>query len=195
MSETFYRITFVVLWIAYIAIRAPYQSRYKTLEKATSQAASREKLLLLLLTVGLIVVPILWVFGLLDRFVTDLPDWVRLTGIAVALLSLVYFRRIHKALASNWSPTLEIFKDHELITNGPYKHIRHPMYTQIWIWALAQALITSNAVASLSGLLTWAVVYFVRVPEEERMMNARFGTEYSEYAGRSGRILPKIWKR
>ena len=94
-------------------------------------------------------------------------------------------------LGKNWSPVLEIIKDHRLIKTGVYKRIRHPMYTQIWIWSITHVLIISNWVVGFSGIVIWAVMYFNRINKEEKMMIEEFGNEYINYQKVTGRITPK----
>lgn len=110
----------------------------------------------------------------------------------MTIFSLWYFWWVHKALRTNWSPILEIGQKHKLINTGPYKRIRHPMYTQVWLWAISQMLIISNWVAGLAGILLWTFMYFMRVGKEERMMLDEFGAEYEEYMKETGRILPPL---
>lgn len=191
VTEIIFKIAFAIVWVVYIAIRAPFESRHKQIEKIKSSDTPGGKFLLLLLAFGLMIIPLVWLFtGFLDHFNASFPEWLRGIGIAIAIASLVYFRNIHKALGTNWSPTLEITKNHELIKTGPYKKIRHPMYTQIWIWTIAQALIISNLVAGFSGIIAWGIVYFIRIPKEEKMMVEHFGKEYLGYMKQTGRILP-----
>jgi protein-S-isoprenylcysteine O-methyltransferase Ste14 len=120
------------------------------------------------------------------------PDYVRVFGITILLVSLWLFYWVHKILGRNWSPVLEIQKDHKLITEGPYKRVRHPMYTQTWLLVIGQFLILSNWIAGTAGIITWAILYFIRVPKEEEMMLEEFGEEYQEYMGKTGRLLPRF---
>jgi protein-S-isoprenylcysteine O-methyltransferase Ste14 len=145
------------------------------------------------MSIGLMLIPLIWMLTpFLDDFKVNLPNWLRLSGIVISILSIVYFFKIHKALGTNWSPTLEIKIHHTLIKTGPYKRIRHPMYTQIWIWTFAQVLIVSNFYAGFSGIIAWGIVYFIRVPKEEKMMSNYFGNEYIEYMDQTGKVFPKI---
>lgn len=195
MSEIIFKIAFVVLWIIYILVRAPFQNRYKRVEKIKTIHSTKEKFLLFLLSLGLLFIPIVWVFTpFLDSFYIELPVWVRLLGIVIAILSLFYFNRIHKTLGANWSPALEIRKGHQLIKSGPYKRIRHPMYAQIWLWTIAQFLMVSNIFAGLSGIVAWAILYFIRVPKEEEMMIENFGDEYIQYMEQTRRVLPRFYR-
>jgi protein-S-isoprenylcysteine O-methyltransferase Ste14 len=126
----------------------------------------------------------------LDGYRMNLPVWVRAAGAIVFASSGLLFFWVHKWLGKNWSPILEIKEEHKLVIGGPYKFVRHPMYTQIWLWVICQGLVLSNWVVEILGILAWAILYFIRVPREEQMMTAEFGTQYEEYKKRTGRVLP-----
>lgn len=193
MSETIFKIIFVALWVIYILIRAPFDKQYKQEEKSKANHSESEKYLLVLMSLGLIIIPLIWIFTpFFNNFKMEFPVWLRMFGIVIFVLSLFYFRWIHKTLGTNWSPTLEIRKGHQLIKTGPYKTIRHPMYTQIWLWTFAQVLLISNLVAGFSGITVWAILYFIRVPKEEKMMIENFGDEYLKYMKKTSKIFPKI---
>lgn len=193
MNELIFKISFIILWIAYIIIRAPFDNKHKQVEKLKVAKSASEKFLIAMLAVGLMLIPLAWMLtSFLDNFNIALPNWLRFLGIIIAILSLIYFWKIHNALGTNWSPTLEIKIQHQLIKVGPYKRIRHPMYTQIWIWTIAQVLIVSNLYAGFSGIIVWGIVYFIRVPNEEKMMIEHFGNEYLEYIKQTGKVFPKV---
>lgn len=193
MIETLFKIIFVVLFIIYVLIRVPFDKIYRQQEIMEKVNSSREKFLLLLISCGLLFVPLFWIFTpYLNCFKIELPVWLRSVGVLISVVSLVYFYRIHKILGENWSPTLEIKKGHQLIKTGPYKTIRHPMYAQIWLWTIGQVLIISNIIAGFSGIIVFALFYFLRVGREERMMVDHFGVEYLEYMKTTGRIFPKL---
>jgi protein-S-isoprenylcysteine O-methyltransferase Ste14 len=89
--------------------------------------------------------------------------------------------------------TLEIRETHELITSGVYRHVRHPMYSAFFLWAVAQALLLPNFVAGLAGLTGFGTLFAFRLPREERMMKESFGEAYRAYAARTKRIIPGIF--
>ncbi len=193
MSEIFFKIAFVALFVVYILIRVPFDKKYKQEEKIKMVNSSGEKFLLLLMSLGLLLIPLIWLFTpFFDSFKMEFPVWFRLLGVAISGVSLFYFRWIHKTLGENWSPTLEIRKGHQLIKSGPYKIIRHPMYAQIFLWTIAQVLIVSNLFAGFSGIIAFTILYFLRVPHEEKMMKENFGDEYIEYMTQTGRVFPKF---
>ena len=194
MSELHFKIIFAVLWIAYIAVRVPHEKNYKRIERKKVIGEKKERLSIFILLTGVGILPWLWILSpWLDSLGMNIPIAIRAVGIVAALFSIWLFWWVHKTLGLNWSPILEIRKEHELIKNGPYKYIRHPMYTQIWIWAISQFLIISNWVAGVAGIALWAIMYFMRVGKEEQMMVDEFGEEYEQYMSKTGRVLPKLF--
>jgi protein-S-isoprenylcysteine O-methyltransferase Ste14 len=90
---------------------------------------------------------------------------------------------------------LEIRQGHVLVTGGVYRFVRHPMYASIWLFAIAQGLLLGNWLAGWSGVVTFAPLYIIRTPREERMMRDFFGDEYGVYMRRTGRLLPRLFAR
>jgi len=141
----------------------------------------------------MIILPIFVVFNSsLDFAVINLPDIVRWLSISIYAINLIFFSWCHASLGKNWSNILEIKKDHQLVKNGPYKKIRHPMYTHFWILIISQGLIIDNWIVLTYGLLAWGTLYFLRVRKEENMMMEEFGDQYKEYMKETGRLIPKI---
>jgi protein-S-isoprenylcysteine O-methyltransferase Ste14 len=192
MNEIVFKIVFAALFIIYILIRVPFDKEYKQIEKIKTLNSLTEKVLLILMSIGLLFIPLIWLFTpFLNDFKIEFPVWLRIVGTVISIVSLFYFRWIHVTLGANWSPTLEIRKGHQLIITGHFKRIRHPMYLQIWLWTISQVLIVSNLFAGFSGIIAWSILYFIRVPKEEKMMIDYFGDEYAEYMKQTGRIFPK----
>ncbi|MEA1924713.1 MAG: protein-S-isoprenylcysteine O-methyltransferase [Candidatus Altiarchaeota archaeon] len=190
MNELIWRILFMIFWIGNGLIRMPHNSRYKTTEKIKSKNRLREKFLVLLAGIGLMIMPMVYVFtSWLNSFNMNLPDWIRWIGVICFGFGLALFWWVHKTLGKNWSHVLEIRRNHRLVTQGPYKYVRHPMYTQIWIWAICQWLILSNWVVGVVGVLTWSILYFIRIHEEEKMMIEHFGKEWENYCRRTTKKL------
>jgi protein-S-isoprenylcysteine O-methyltransferase Ste14 len=109
---------------------------------------------------------------------------------AVAIGMIPAFYALFQAIGNNISPTEATRANHQLITSGPYRWIRHPLYTFGTIFVLALAVLTTLwwlALVFLPALLMllWRVRY------EEANLIARFGDEYRVYMQRTGRFLPK----
>ena len=194
MEEIIWKIIFMIIWIGGGIVRNPHMKNYKKTEKINSKKTSREKFFCFLAAIGMMIVPMIYVFTpWLNSFSMGLPDWVRWMGAIGFGFGMVLFWWVHKTLGKNWSPLLEIRKDHKLITEGPYKYVLHPMYAAIWIWVLCQGIILSNWAVMIVGILTWSILYFIRLSDEERMMVEEFGQEYKDYMKRTKKIIPWVY--
>lgn len=186
----------VIYWaglIGQIIIRMPHEKVRKGTERKKQQVTTTEKTVLSLLLVGGFVFPLIYsVTDCLAFADYTLPGWAGWLGAVLLAGSLMIFHRGHADLKANWSPSLEIFKGHKLVTNGIYGVIRHPMYASQWVFATAQALLLQNWIAGLAGLAMFVPFYFLRVPAEEKMMVETFGDEYRKYMEKTGRVIPKL---
>jgi protein-S-isoprenylcysteine O-methyltransferase Ste14 len=191
-----WNVVFFVGFVAYTWIRGHYIKRTKSVEKVLNRKDTLERSLFGIVLVGNLLLPVVYLFTPLLGFADyRLPTLLPWCGLAVMLAALWLFWRSHADLGLNWSVTLELRKDHELIDYGVYRTIRHPMYASIWLFGLAQGLLLENWLAGWAAVATFAPMYFLRTPREERMMRECFGPAYEEYMARTGRLLPKFGRR
>jgi protein-S-isoprenylcysteine O-methyltransferase Ste14 len=120
------------------------------------------------------------------------PAWLRWVAAAGAVLVcfplLIY---VHRALDKQWSIDLRIREDHALITTGPYRWVRHPMYSVLFSFYLALALVAADWIVITLILAGIALVYR-RIGPEEQMLIERFGDQYRAYMRRTGRLWPRL---
>ncbi len=121
-----------------------------------------------------------------------LPDSLRWLGAAFFLLSIAWSFWVNFTLATNFSGMLVVYEGHQLIDRGPYRRIRHPMYTGFITLMVGVFLLTANWLIGLPPILIILIVMFVRTPQEEAMLLAHFGDEYRAYMDRTGRFLPRL---
>ncbi len=123
----------------------------------------------------------------------DIPASYRWAGIAVAaaMIPLIYW--MFSSLGKNVSPTVAIRETHQLVVHGPYRWIRHPLYTFATISFLGISLAAANWFTALMMILGFFALN-MRTPLEEAKLIERFGDEYREYIKRTGRYLPKLIK-
>jgi len=179
--------------IGQVIIRAPYSRQWKAAAKAEQRVSVADRLALGVLALGSFVVPLIYSLTHWLVFADyHLPTWLGWVGVLLLIVALYLFWRSHHDLKSNWSPSLEIFQAHTLITDGIYSRIRHPMYASQWVWVLAQALLLQNGLAGPLGVLTFAIFYFMRVQGEEKMMLEKFGQTYRDYIQKTGAVIPKL---
>jgi len=194
MTPALSKFVFVMLATGWYLIRYEYarRSRRETIQR--SDRGFRESALLLISLTGLGIVPFTYVATAIPHFAAytfhPLQAWL---GLLVAIAALVMFHLTHRALGRNWSVSLDVREDHQLVTDGIYRRVRHPMYSAFWLWAIAQGLLLPNWVAGFSGLAGFGILFFGRIAREERMMLETFGDDYRAYMARTGRIFPSIF--
>jgi len=114
-----------------------------------------------------------------------------LVCVALTMLGLLFSVWARLALGSNWSGTVTIKANHQLIRRGPYRFIRHPIYTGM-LTALLTTAITQRLV---SGVLGFAVVYFAlyrKALREESFLSQEFGDAFAEHQRHTGMFLPRF---
>ncbi|MEM1397187.1 MAG: isoprenylcysteine carboxylmethyltransferase family protein, partial [Pseudomonadota bacterium] len=134
-------IPWVILSFGVSVIRRPFEQENKSNVIVDTRSVSVERFLLVLVAVGAFFLPLLHLLtGIFSRFDYTLGTIPTIAGIVLFLSGLWFFWRSHVDLGRNWSVTVELREDHSLITQGVYKYIRHPMYSAIWLFQLAQPL-------------------------------------------------------
>jgi protein-S-isoprenylcysteine O-methyltransferase Ste14 len=194
MRISIWNIIYLAGFVVYVAIRGVFEARTKGNEKAVSRAGILDRALLVPVFLGNVVLPAVYLFTSWLAFADyRLPLFLQGFGTITMIVALWLFWRAHADLGLNWSITLEMRKEHELITHGVYRRIRHPMYAAIFLFAAAQGLLLENWLAGWGGVVTFGLLYLIRAPREERMMGEFFGESYRDYAGRTGRLWPRLW--
>ena len=199
----FFRLSFIVLWALFGIVRGYYGRKTKT---HYSIAGIKEKLKTTEDQWGLnfkIIAAIVSVIGIVGLFlylfsppwwtwtIIPLGEWIQWLGIILAVVPIFFLIWVHRHLDKQWSIALEIQEDHKLITTGPYKYVRHPMYLVIFIYTIGLMLISLDVLVILFfSFSIW--VNYTRIPSEEQMLIDEFGDKYIEYMKHSGRLLPKF---
>ena len=188
------KLLWLVSVIGWYVIRYPFERRAKRARVSQSRRFLAETVRMAWSFSGLGLIPGLWVFSGIPHFADYRPHPTQMIlGAASVVLALVLFRKTHKALGKMWSVSLDIRDGHQLVTSGIYRKLRHPMYSAFWSMALAQALLLPNWIAGPAGLVGFGTLFFLRIGDEERMMEAEFGDAYRAYKKRTDRILPGIF--
>ena len=182
-------VLFLVMVVIMAAIRAPYMANSAPV--ASRQREGREKLLVQIVGAGMMYLPAIAIATpLLNIAAYPNPVWLVVLGVILAAFGIWLFWRSHADLGRNWSPVLELRESHGLVTNGVYARVRHPMYSAILLITAAQAAFIGNWIAGPAGLIAFTILYIDRVGAEEKMMARRFGTDWTRYVARTGRLLP-----
>jgi protein-S-isoprenylcysteine O-methyltransferase Ste14 len=195
MFSSIFKIIYFIELILITAVRSAGTAKFRRETVTEDRSSTLDTILLALNGVGM-VIPIFYVFSKWFDFADySLPVWLSWIGVALFAGATVLLWATHTAMGRNWTPTLGLRDDHQLVTEGIFKYIRHPMYAAHLLWALAQPLILTNWIAGFCFLIPQIAQYWLRVGSEETMMLEEFGDEYRRYMESTGRMLPKLSKR
>jgi protein-S-isoprenylcysteine O-methyltransferase Ste14 len=109
--------------------------------------------------------------------------------IVAGLLFTVWARQ---RLGRNWSGTVQVKQDHQLILDGPYRLVRHPIYTGLVVAFLGSAIVIGDWFALLAVLIAFGS-FWRKLTLEERFMRETFGTAYEEYRARTAALIPYLF--
>jgi protein-S-isoprenylcysteine O-methyltransferase len=121
------------------------------------------------------------------------PDdrWLQLLGIGITIAGLGFAVWARMYLGGNWSSAVTVKIGHELVRSGPYRWVRHPIYSGL-ILALLGTAVENRQVRGIVAVILLYTGFAIKSRIEERAMTNTFGAEYDEYSRNTGRILPRF---
>lgn len=195
MNDTIFRILALLIFISGAAISIYYRRKA---DHEAGKVSMKEE--------GLAILFSLRIFGLalwLGVFAwllnpawmawarSDLPEWVRWLGVGMGVLANFLAYWVFSSLGNNVSPTVATRAGQTLVTHGPYRWVRHPLYTMGMIAYLGFALLAENWFIALMSVLVF-VVLAIRTPHEEARLLGKFGSAYRDYMETTGRFVPRL---
>jgi protein-S-isoprenylcysteine O-methyltransferase Ste14 len=193
MNPWFAKAIIIVSSIVMVIIRAPHGQRSRRIKVVKSRQGTLEIALLTLAWIGFFI-PLIWIATPILAFADySLHPVPFMAGILCLALGLWLFHRSHADLGTNWSITLEVRESHQLVTQGIYHRVRHPMYLALLLYSSGQVLVLPNWLAGPSYLVAFGLLFALRVGPEERMMLEEFGKDYEAYMARTKRLVPGVW--
>lgn len=122
------------------------------------------------------------------------PEWLWVAvGCGLGCFGLCLRWWAIRVLGTQFTRNLQLVADHQLVTNGPYRNLRHPSYTGAVLMFVGVGVGLANALSFAACLVLPAVGYIQRIPREEAMLKLELGKPYVEYASRTKRLLPGVW--
>jgi len=122
-----------------------------------------------------------------------LPDWTYYLGLSLSVLGNVIWFWGYQTLGRYYSQALVIYQDHQLVERGPFRFVRHPMYTGlILVYVGIGWAVQSWAAVVLTGLAA-SLLPAYRIRVEEKALISEFGEQYISYSKRVKRLIPFIF--
>jgi protein-S-isoprenylcysteine O-methyltransferase Ste14 len=191
--DSVFKIVFLVGFVLGCVIRGIYTIPHRRSKPTEVRWSTLEAILIVLSSLGLMVAPLVYIFApWLDFADYQFPATAGWIGAGIFVVALALLWRSHVDLGRNWSGLVAIKDGHTLVTEGVFRHIRHPMYAAHFAWGIAQLLLLHNWIAGPAFLVAFIPMYLVRVPREEQLLLDHFGEEYQAYMKRTGRMIPRI---
>lgn len=186
----FYEAFFPVVWIFFLIywqIKAINTKSTQRLEPAASRILRVFIFLIAIVILSTTRIPLPWLYLQLWP-VGLLPFWL---GAAITIAGLLFAVSAREHLGRNWSRSVTIKQDHELIITGPYAVVRHPIYTGILTGFLGMAI----AISQVRGFIAFVLVFlalWLKLRREEQWMRSQFGETYATYAHKTAALVPYL---
>lgn len=178
---------FIIIWIWKFILSGLREKSFYTKREGIVSAL----LFRIFLTLSLICI-FLYLFypSVFPWFYIKIPSWIRLSGFVLGIFALILIVWALKTLGNSFFASLNLREDHQLIIKGLYRWSRHPLYLLFNLIWICFFLISANVFIGISGIAAYLVIYFGRVPREEKMMEEYFGMDYLDYKKKTKKFLP-----
>jgi protein-S-isoprenylcysteine O-methyltransferase Ste14 len=110
--------------------------------------------------------------------------------VLVVLASLIFVTAAVRTLGKQWSLQARVLEHHELIRRGPYRIVRHPIYTGMFGMLIASTLAHGHWLGLVIASLVYYLGTVMRIRSEEKLLREQFGSEYEEYAREVPAFIP-----
>jgi protein-S-isoprenylcysteine O-methyltransferase Ste14 len=120
-----------------------------------------------------------------------MPPVVTACGLALALAGVALHLHARRVLGRWWSAPITVRADQDVVTAGPYAHVRHPLYLAILMLTLG-TVIAHPSVATACIALGLGMGVAIKIPMEERALRATLGERYARYADRVPALVPRL---
>ncbi len=195
MSENIFRALLAIVFFTSLAISVYFRRKAdRESGEKVSRRVDGSVMMAAITTGGLLLWLSLFIYLIHPAWMAwsklGLPEWVRWLGVAIGILCIVLIVWLFRSIGTGITPTSVTRKQHTLITSGPYRWVRHPLYSAGASMFIALGMIADNWFIAGLGVLTF-ILMAIRTPQEEANLIEKFGNEYREYMKRTGRFFPK----
>ena len=117
---------------------------------------------------------------------------VGIAGVAFLLAGSGLYAVARRTLGRFFSEVVRITPEHKLITSGPYRLVRHPVYLGGILYGLSMPMIANSLYGFVIMLVPIAMLFY-RIRSEEKILVSKFGQEYLEYARKTKKLIPHVY--
>ncbi len=176
------------IWVAFVAYWSAAARNAAPAASSESPASRAVHTRLLNLALLLLFVPLP---GLRGRFLPGGTPVVAM-GLAVQALGFALAAWARNHLGRNWSAAIASATGHQLVRSGPYRVVRHPIYTAMFTMAIGTAIV-SGEFHALAAIVVLGAAYWRKIRLEEQTLVSTFGAEYEEYRRATWALVPGLF--
>jgi protein-S-isoprenylcysteine O-methyltransferase Ste14 len=181
---------FPVVWVVYLVYWQIAAAGAKANQRIESVTSRTVRTVIFFVGIALLCwprIPVPWLY----RHFLRSTEWTFWLGAAITVGGLLFAVWARVTLGANWSRSVTIKQDHELITAGPYRLVRHPIYTGLLTGFLGSAIATTQMRGLLAFVLIFASLWY-KLRLEERFMRTQFGETYVRYLRQTKALVPWV---
>jgi len=116
-------------------------------------------------------------------------DALSIAGEVMVVISILLLYWGHKTIGNQW-PVAKDMKNYTMVTTGPYKYIRHPIYLSFFLFTIGKSMVFANLLLLI--IIPSLIMLYVHALMEEQRLAKKFGKSYLDYMGRTGRFVPYL---
>lgn len=195
-SEIVFRVLFALSFVAMTTIRVYFQSKVLRDKRRVEIKEGSLSLIagsIAALTTIVFGAEYLLSLGLFSfAYILHFPDWLRWLGVLTLAGGITLLGLSHYHLGRSFHSLVVSKEEHVLVKTGPYRWVRHPIYTAYLMNYIGGGLLSSNWVLTIVPASMYAILVGKRMGKEEEVLEGKFGEDYHEYMERTGRLLPRI---
>lgn len=186
----------VFVLLCWLAFSLPFVARGRSGGEKVASSAPASRLGLLLQGLGFFLI---WFFNVKTApwatiRVTGLLLWTLCAAAMLLAIASVWMAvAAVRALGKQWSYQARLIEGHRLVVEGPYSHVRHPIYTAMLGMLLSTGVVFSVWWALPAAILLYAAGTAIRVRAEERLLHEAFGEDFEAYRRYVPAVIPR-WK-
>ena len=113
--------------------------------------------------------------------------------VALAVGSVWLIASAARTLGKQWALAARLIEGHKLITAGPYRFVRNPIYTGMFGMVVATGLAMEHWTALIVAVVVFAIGTIIRVRSEEKLLREAFGKQFEDYARRVPAVVPGLF--
>lgn len=196
MRIEYTKLSIIILGIIMIALTSYHTLLSKKEKRATASRTIYDYLTLIITILWggylflFLIIPQYYIQKYLS-FIYPLSIPLQISGLVITLSGLLLIDWSFRSLGKYWSMWTELKDGHRLIQHGPYRFIRHPIYSSFILIYFGTLLLTHSTFLLI--LFPSIIIYYLRAKKEESLLKSSFGEEYQEYMNRTKRLIPFVF--